>query len=206
MSSHKKWTAEEIELLRRLYPCNLTKNIAHYFGVDPKAITRMAFRCRIKKNPEIKARSGEDGWFWKGQTAFNKGKKQKDYMSEAGQKRCAMTQFKSGHIPNNTRPMYSERMSKDGYIEIKIPGHKKFVPKHRWVWESNFGPIPKGYQIHFIDGDRTNFDISNLEMISNAENARRNSHWNKYPEEIATLIQLKGALARQINKHNKSNQ
>lgn len=206
MSSHKKWTAEEIELLRRLYPCNLTKDIAHHFGVAPRAVANIAFRCGIRKNPEIRARNGESAQFRKGQTPFNRGKKWKDYMSEEGQMRSARTQFKSGNTPHNTRPMYSERMSKDGYIEIKVPGHKKFVPKHRWVWESNFGPIPKGYQIHFIDGDRTNFDISNLEMISNAENARRNSHWNKYPGEIATLIQLKGALARQINKHNKSNQ
>lgn len=36
---------------------------------------------------------------------------------------------------------------------------------HRYVWEFYHGKIPKAYQIHHIDGDRANNNISNLEMI-----------------------------------------
>jgi hypothetical protein len=37
---------------------------------------------------------------------------------------------------------------------------------HRYVWEYHWGEIPKGYQIHHIDGDKSNNDISNLLMVS----------------------------------------
>lgn len=206
MAAPKKWTAEKMELLRRLYPSNLTKDIAHLFDATPKAVSHMAYRCGIRKNPEIRAMNGKACQFQKGHVPFNKGKKWYEFMSEEGHKNSVRAQFKSGDIPFNTRPMYSERFSKNGYIEIKIPVHNKYVLKHRWVWESHNGPIPKGCQIHFLDGNRTNCDISNLEMITHAENARRNGTWNKYPKEIASLIQLKGALNRQINKKKKLNQ
>lgn len=149
--------------------------------------------------------NGNAGRFRKGNVPFNKGKKWDEYMSEEGKRNSARTQFKSGDIPLSLRPDYSERINVDGYIEIKLPGHKKWVLKHRWIWEQSNGPIPDGSQIHFIDGDRTNCDISNLEMITHAENARRNCFWNNYPKEVASLVQLKGALNRQINKQ-KSNQ
>lgn len=33
---------------------------------------------------------------------------------------------------------------------------------HRVVWEYHNGPIPKGYHIHHIDGDRSNNQLENL--------------------------------------------
>lgn len=38
---------------------------------------------------------------------------------------------------------------------------------HRYVWKFHHGEIPEGYQIHHIDHNRGNNDISNLQMISN---------------------------------------
>lgn len=43
---------------------------------------------------------------------------------------------------------------------------------HRYVWEYYHGKIPKFFQIHHIDGDRSNNDISNLEMIRVGEHQR----------------------------------
>ena len=204
MRTAEKWTAEKIELLRRLYPSNLTKDISHIFGVSPKVLSQVAFRNGIRKDPEIKKLGTAAGQFKKGQSPFNKGKKWSEFMSEEGQRNSRKTQFKSTHIPFNLRPDWSERINVDGYIEIKIPGRRKWAQKHRWIWENAHGPVPKGCQIHFIDGNRMNCELSNLEMITHAENARRNSHWNNYPKEVASLIQLTGALNLQINKH-KSN-
>ena len=48
--------------------------------------------------------------------------------------------------------------------------------KHRKVWEDNFGSIPKGYSIVFLDGDKTNYDISNLACLSKNEIARMNQN------------------------------
>jgi len=46
---------------------------------------------------------------------------------------------------------------------------------HRVIWKSINGKIPPGYDIHHIDGDRTNNHIDNLELITKSE------HSSKYP-------------------------
>lgn len=43
---------------------------------------------------------------------------------------------------------------------------------HRYVWEKYNGKIPDGYDIHHIDHDRSNNDISNLEMYTKSDHAR----------------------------------
>ena len=40
---------------------------------------------------------------------------------------------------------------------------------HRYVWKYHYGEIPEGYDIHHIDGDKGNNDISNLQMLSKHE-------------------------------------
>ena len=36
---------------------------------------------------------------------------------------------------------------------------------HRYVWECYKGEIPKGYEIHHIDGNKANNDINNLQCV-----------------------------------------
>lgn len=43
---------------------------------------------------------------------------------------------------------------------------------HRYVWEQHNGAIPPNHDIHHIDHDRSNNDISNLELYSKSEHAR----------------------------------
>ena len=40
---------------------------------------------------------------------------------------------------------------------------------HRYIWELSNGEIPKGYEIHHIDGDKANNDITNLAMLETSE-------------------------------------
>lgn len=37
---------------------------------------------------------------------------------------------------------------------------------HRYVWKYYYGEIPKGFEIHHIDGDKSNNDITNLCMLT----------------------------------------
>lgn len=43
---------------------------------------------------------------------------------------------------------------------------------HRYVWECEVGPIPKGYHVHHIDGDKANNDLSNLSIMTNTGHQR----------------------------------
>lgn len=79
--------------------------------------------------------------------------------------------FLPGHRSANAVPIGTDRKS-DGYTWVKIQdGHKNrnWKLKQRLVWEENHGPIPDGYNVIFIDGNRDNFDIENLELVSQQE-------------------------------------
>lgn len=51
---------------------------------------------------------------------------------------------------------------------------------HRLIYEDHYGPIPKGMQIHHIDGDTTNNDISNLQLVSISEHNKIHKVGNTY--------------------------
>ena len=118
--------------------------------------------------------------------------------------------FKKGHLPHNTRNDWDIRIQQDKsgrkykYIRVSLG---KWMLLHRFNWEQSNGTIPKGMKILFKDGDTMNCDVSNLELVTAGQLMKRNSVHN-YPKEIAQVVQLRGALNRQINKHlnNKSNE
>lgn len=56
-----------------------------------------------------------------------------------------------------------------GYYGATV-GDRKLM--HRYVWEKHNGPIPEGYEVHHIDHDRSNNDISNLEIYTKSDHAR----------------------------------
>ena len=45
-------------------------------------------------------------------------------------------------------------------------------PLHQDIWIYYHGEIPKGYEIHHIDGDKGNNDIYNLQLLTKAEHRR----------------------------------
>ena len=123
-------------------------------------------------------------WIQKGDIPMNKGKNQIDYMTPEAIARTVATRFKKGNIPHNTNYDGHERISKDGYVEIRVR-LGKYVLKHNVVWERENGKVPKGYCIWFKDGDRQNIELENLELITRAENLRRNQEgFRSLPPEI----------------------
>lgn len=174
---------------------------------------------------------GVETRFTKQMPGWNKGKKQSDYMSPEKIERTKATRFKKGQDPHNTVPIGTERLSKDGYVEVKIrhlkngeANNKNFVSKHRMIYEKHFGSIPDNCNVEFIDGDRRNFDPSNYVLRTKTENFLKNTMSDasivkrflgvKEPElvekiitEMPEIIELKRntiKLNQKINKHAKS--
>lgn len=77
-----------------------------------------------------------------------------------------MRSNKSG-IKFNGRSVY---FSHDGYPKIKYKNKAYYV--HKFVWEKENGKVPDGLTINHIDGDKMNWDISNLELLTQKENVR----------------------------------
>ncbi|WP_375191828.1 HNH endonuclease signature motif containing protein [Marinobacter sp.] len=190
-----RWTVQHDAWLRDLYPDTPNKTIAKIMGRSEAAVDNRAVKLGLVKSPEYLAT--KPGCFKPGLKPWNKGKP----FNPGG--RSAETRFKKGHNPHNWCPIGHERVSKDGILERKVTdtGVTKadFVPVHVLVWEAEHGPVPEGHIVIFKDGDRRNFDPSNLECISRAENMRRNTV-HRLPKEVALTCQLLGALNRQINK------
>lgn len=77
--------------------------------------------------------------------------------------------FKKGGRPMHpfpkTWPIGSEYVDRCGYVRLYV-APRKFVVKHRILWERANGPIPVGYRLK-CKGDRSNCDPSNWEAIPN---------------------------------------
>lgn len=118
-----------------------------------------------KKNHKVS--SGLTGHFGKGNVPFNKGK----HMPTVG--RMAETQFKKGHKPSSWLPIGTTKMWSDGYMYTKISNKgstlKRWKQTHKILWEKEYGPVPEGYQLIFLDQNRQHISLDNLEIIKTSE-------------------------------------
>lgn len=141
--------------------------------------------------------------FRKGHVPASKGKK----MSARQYALCAPTMFKPGQRPPKWRPVGSERVNVDGYIEVKVSDKPpKWGLKHRIVWQQVYGPIPPGCNVQFRNHITTDCRPENLYLITRRDQfMKENSIYAQYPPELQYLIKLKGTLNRQIHKAEKRN-
>lgn len=120
----------------------------------------------------------------------------KGYIQRSGLNTGRGNRFEKGHTPLNYKPVGSERVNADGYIEIKVKDPNKWKLKHRYLWEKHSGKIPKGMILMFKDNDKLNVCLDNLILISRAENMEINRS-NDYKftgdskEAIINLTRLK---------------
>ncbi len=112
------------------------------------------------------------------------------------------TGFAQGNYPFNTRPVGSERITKDGYLEVKVAEPRKWEAKHRLVWQSVNGTIAKGDLVIFIGDNKLDCSIENLQMVTRGELAVLNRHekYSKQSPEIRmaliNLVRLEQAAKR----------
>lgn len=198
-----KYTEEEHKFLQSFIPGHTYKEIvAEYNKRFSEPITETRVKGYMANH---KINNGLTGRFKKGHIPANKG----THPPTVG--RMAETQFKKGGLPNNTKPIGYERVTKDGYIEVKIkmrPSNPScndnFKLKHRLVWEEARGPIPKGCKIIFLDGNRQNCVLENLALITNAEHLQmtRQGLRSEIPQitETGILIARTGVATQSAKK------
>ncbi len=144
-----------------------------------------------------------------GNVPVNKGKKIQEFMNPEQIAKFQANFYKKGAIPHNALEDGSEvqRVDKSGkiYTLVKVPGTRKLVLKHRFVWEEfHAKKIPYRHKITFKDGNTFNFAVENLVCISYEDQMIQNSI-HQYPEELKELLHIKGAITRQINKNQNDN-
>lgn len=158
-------------------------------------------------------KTGRTGQFVKGAVPANKGKACAPDMG-GRHPNARKTQFKKGNLPHNTHYLGHERISKDGYVEISVDEinprtgyERRYVLKHRWLWEKKHGPIPDGMILKCKDSDKTNTDPSNWELVPRAVLARLNGGRHKTkpiydaaPAELRPTIMAVAKLEHQIRE------
>ena len=177
------WSDEEKQYLAEITPGRGYKEIQSMmsckFGFD---YTRHQIKGAITRN---KLNTGRTGRFEKGRATWNKGTK--------GLTKANVTSFKKGQKPHNYKPLGSERITKDGYCEIKVSDTgRRWMSKHLVVYEKHHGKVPRGSVVIFLDGDKRNFDIDNLHLVTRNQLAmlNKNSLIQKDAELTKTAINV----------------
>lgn len=186
----------------------------------PRAELHALF-IQIFKRPEVtkdqlKALCQREGWktgrtgcFVKGQTPVNKGKPMPYHPNSAA------TRFKKGNRPHNTNYLGHERVSKDGYVEISVDEvnpytgyERRYVLKHRHLWEAANGPVPEGHRLKSLDGNRANTDPSNWEAVPMALAPRLNGRfgrgYDQAPAELKPVIMATAQLEHAVREKMKA--
>ena len=211
--------AHDEHTLRALYPHVPTHWVARVLDRTVTATYAAALRLGLRKTDEYLAsehasrlRRGDNvGWahrFPKGHVPANKGKP----MPPEVRAKCARTMFKKGHMGGRAaqlvQPLGALRFDKKhGCLQRKVTtqgrGAQRWKSVHRLVWEAAHGPTPAGHIVVFKPGRHTlkeaEITLDRLELLSRAENMRRNSVHN-LPRALVRAVQLRGAIHRQINR------
>lgn len=196
----KRWTKYEVEFLKSNYATRTCVDIAEWVHHPLRSVQSKAFSLGLRKPQGYKEEHCKGSRFQKGHVPFNKGKKRAEWISEEAALKVAAHQFKKGQVRLSSptyRPIGYESMRKvkgKKYIYIKIAAGQKMVLKHRWLWEQAHGPIPKGCNVQFKDGNQLNCVLDNLYIISRAAQIRKN--WNDLPDERKTEAKRKAMEIR----------
>lgn len=212
----RAWSDADLRTLREQFADSRTDDLAMTLGRTYRSVAQVATKLGLKKSAAYLAgplahrfdgKKGSGSRFEKGLIPWNKGKEYK-----AGG-RSVETQFKPGACHGRAAqivaPLGAYRINPDGILEQKFgdtPGLQtmRWRAVHRIVWEAANGPTPAGHVVVFKPGRRTteaaNIALDALELVSRADLMHRNSVHTKYPPELARVVQLRGAIQRQINK------
>lgn len=153
--------------------------------------------------------TGRDGRMTKGSIPWNKGKECPE--GEGGKHPNARrTQFKPGVRHGVAvklyKPIGTERLSKEGYLERKIhdgmPLQSRWRAIHLIRWEEVNGNLPRGMCLKCLDGNRRNTDPDNWAAIPRGAipflNGHRGYDYDRMPDELkpAMLVLAKVKHAR----------
>lgn len=202
-AKRRYWKHEERMVLLDRFADSYTAELCELLNRSYGSVCSQATLMGLKKSEEFMQRElklqaerlkevGIQHRFVKGAAPLNKGVK----MHALQYEKCKRTMFKKGHTPHNTNYDGHERISKDGYVEVRT-SKGRYVFKHRLVWERENGPVPDGMLVVFKDRNKLNITLDNLELITREENMKRNTI-HRFPEELVSTIKVLNKLKRKI--------
>lgn len=190
------YTADELRWIKK--HCTLPRRAAHAAFCETFSRHDVTFENYKALCTRKGWRTGRTGCFQPGVIPWNTGKAMPYHPNSA------RTQFQKGQHPHNTKYAGHERLTVDGYIEISIEEpnphtgfERRYVLKHKYLWEQTNGPVPQGMCLKCLDGNRQNTDPSNWECLPRGVNMLMNGRWSvSYDEAPAEVKPTVLALAK----------
>ena len=72
-------------------------------------------------------------------------------------------------------PIQRGSVTEYGYRRVRRPGSRRQVMEHVVVWEAHFGPVPRGKELHHINGNKLDNRLVNLVLLTRLEHKRIHS-------------------------------
>jgi hypothetical protein len=192
-----KLTPAQDEILKRDYLVRTPQSFADEFGVSETCTKNRMRQLNLVIPRHIIEQRKIDSRIKPGNIPVNKGKKWTDFMSKEGMRNSLKTCFKKGGLPATTLfdGCITIRLDKRGiphqYIRV---AKAKWIEMQRWRWEQEIGPIPPKHILACKNGNTMDTDPSNWEIITMADNARRNSGQDTLSDGfvISCIVRTKG--------------
>lgn len=215
--TRKFWTKEEDNLVIEKFPHVNTIEIAKVLNRSYGSVATRANFLQLKKTDEFMksdlsgrnnnlSNLGISTRFKKGLIPQNKGKK----VSIETYQKLQKTFFKKGNIPHTAYArdgVITTRIDNKGrpykYIRVSL-GKWKLL--HKYNFENRFGKIPSNCCLWFKDGNSLNCDEQNIELITRAENVKRNrKKFLELPDDIISTSKLINKLNKKIKNAESNN-
>lgn len=159
-------------------------------------------------------KTGRTGCFEKGAEPHNKGM----VCAEGTGGRhpnARKTHFKKGGRTGKAaliyKPIGTERLSKDGYLERKVhdgmPFQSRWQTVQRINWEAVNGQLPKGHALKCLDGNKLNTAAENWEAVPrailpilNGGRHKRRLAYDEAPAELKPIVLTAAKLKHRISE------
>lgn len=208
INQRRRWTQEDDDYLIANYANTRNKTLSEKIGRSVGSIENRARQVldirkskahltKVTRHRALTCEASKRTQFKKGEVAYAEKRKGKNGNHPNSRKH----HFTSKEMSGKNHPLYlpigsvSENSHGTPMIKVSDDGgyNERWRPLPRVIWEKHKGPIPKGFNVWFKDGDKTNVDINNLELVYFRETWIRNAPWaQELPHELVSAI---GALA-----------
>lgn len=170
VKQHKFWTTKELQFLKDNLDLK-DKDLAVKLNTTEGRVKNARKRYKIIKP--------KDKWgFKKGDTAWNKGMEQSEFISADKIESVKKNLFKKGNKPKNYKrdvgQVYERKSDGKICLFIKLKDNRQYSYP-RYVWEQKTGEkLTEQDIITFKDNNQLNCEFVNLKKISRGDNVMRN--------------------------------
>lgn len=186
-----KFTEDELTFIEHNYKIMSNQELADNIGVSINSIKNCKKRNGWKSvEPHDKWTEDMDVWLIQNYLECNNytelavrfstifGKEYSQYALRSRATRyLKLISNRQGNAPAgwNSKEIGSETvLSHSGYTYIKV-ADRKWIPKQQYIWEQAYGKIQDGEMVVFLDGDKTNFSLDNLTVVTRKISAMMSS-------------------------------